>query len=208
MPESLFTRFSKWIRTRLGLLRVFRIYFYVVRVSGYIIPPRDVRKKKRYDPKTPIQWELSFEERPFFRTLLSNKEEAYAKFEDGLRALVREQEKRSIIEFAFKGAKTDSDDAVFIDAEEMPQTILNRYLMMATEKQEEKYRKEGKVQVAGEPDFVIEAMDFEPVDYIDVPEDRIKEFQAEDMYILKLFRPEEVDEEPYDSWKGEWTHEL
>jgi len=40
--------------------RVYRIYMYEVRVSGVVIPPKEVQRKTRYKETTLIQFEISF----------------------------------------------------------------------------------------------------------------------------------------------------
>jgi hypothetical protein len=198
----------EWIRRRMGLLKVFRIYVYVVRLSGYVIPPHDVRKKPRtqYAPKTPIQWELSFEEGTFFRTITGDYREAIKKYESSLAELVREQEVRSIEEFAFRPTIQ-----VDIDVLKIPQKTIEKYLRYGRYKSKKKETAEelvrkGKIEISGRPEFVIEAIDFEPMRFFDVSEDRLREFKATDDFIFKLIRPE--DTEPYQQWSGEFTHPL
>jgi hypothetical protein len=198
----------EWVKRRLGILKVFRIYVYVVRLSGYTIPPADVRKKARreYNPKTPIQWELSFEEGTFFRTLTENLRDAAKRYEDDLRELVREQERRAIEEFSFR-------PTIAVDIEEfkIPQKTVEAFLKYgryASKRKEtaEDLVKRGQIEVSGRPDFVIQAVDFEPVRFIDISEDKLREFRATDNFIFKLFRPE--DESPYQQWRGDFSHEL
>lgn len=193
--------FVDWIRARIGRPRGVRIYFYVVRVSGYTIPPHDVRRKTRgrYNPKTPIQWEMSFEDRPFFRTTIANYKEAIEKHEPELRALVREQEKKAIEHFAFK-------PTIPIPSDQLSQSTINNFLLICSKNQEDEYNKTGDIFICGQPEFVISAIDFEPADFADVPRSRIREFKATDIYTFKLIRPEE--DEAYQDWKGEWEHDL
>lgn len=191
------------IRRRIGLIRVYRIYCYEVRVSGYVIPPADVRKKVRYIKGTCIQFELSFEEKPYFRTFISDFRIAKERYEKELKDLVEEQEKRAIEEFAFT-------PTIEIDTSEVPvpQKMLRKFFEVASSSAMLSYERSGRrvIRICGRPKFVVEAIDFEPIEFFDVEEGRIREGKALDRAIFKLYRP--YDDEPYIQWRVEFLHDL
>jgi hypothetical protein len=207
MPESFIERIKRFmglladtIRKRIGLIRVYRIYCYEVRVSGFVIPPSDVRKRDIYRPYTCIQFELSFEERPYFRTLISNFKDAKDRYEKELEKLVSEQEERAIKEFAFR-------PTIRVEAKKYPE-LVDKFLRVASDKDMEEYERSGGryIKIPDRPKFVVEAIDFEEVEFFDVEEGKIKEFKAFDDGIFKLYRP--YDEMPYIQWRVPFLHDL
>ncbi|MCS7106236.1 MAG: hypothetical protein NZ942_02890 [Candidatus Aenigmarchaeota archaeon] len=210
MPEGFVERIRRFmgllaesIRRRIGLIRVHRIYCYEVRISGYVIPPEDVRKKERYRRTTCIQFELSFEERPYFRTFISDFKTAKERYEKELKELVEEQERRAIEEYAFR--PTIPFD---ISKVKVHKKIIDKFLLYSSYDQQKIYEMSGGkiIAICGRPKFVVEAIDFEPVEFFDVEEGKIKEGKALDSAIFKLYRP--LDEEPYKQWRIEFLHDL
>jgi len=208
VPESFIERIKRFmglladtIRKRIGLIRVYRIYCYEVRVSGYVIPPKPVRRKDFYKPYTCIQFELSFEERPYFRTLISNFKDAKERYEKELEYLVKEQEQRAVREFAFNPTEK-------VEASKYPD-LVRKFLRVASREDLEMYELSGGkyIKIPGRPEFVIEAIDFEEVEYFDVEEGKLKEFKALDDGIFKLYRPYE-EEVPYMQWRVPFLHDL
>lgn len=196
-------RFADWVRKKLGLLRVFKIYMYVVRVSGVVMPPREFRKKEVYRRDTQIQFELSFEEEPYFRTLIDNFRDAQTKFEPELRDLVKNQETK-IIQLPYTQSPFSWSEEISADI--VTQTTINNFLRVANTKDMTNFETKRIIKVPARPEFVVQAVDFEPVDSFEVTEDKIKDFQAIDTFIMKLYRPNE--EEEYRSWSGEFLHAL
>ena len=203
MPDSILSRLATFLRRRLGLLRIITVYMYVVRVSGIVLPPPAFRKKDIYKKETHIQFELSFEEEPYFRTVTEDLKEAQARFERELRELVKAQENKiPILPY------TDSPFSWSekISADIITQMTINNFLRVASEKDRTEYETKKIVKVPAKPDFVVEAVDFEPMESFEVTEDKIKTFESIDTFIFKLYRPNE--EEEYRAWRGEFLHAL
>jgi len=203
MPDGIFGRFAEWVRKKLGLLRVFKVYMYVVRVSGVVMPPPEFRKKDVYKKETQIQFELSFEEEPYFRTLLDNIRDAQTRFESELRSLVKNQESKIQLLPYTQSPFSWSEK---ISADIITQTTINNFLKVATEKDKAEYETKRIVKIPAKPEFVVQAVDFEPVESFEVTEDKIKTFESIDTFIFKLYRPNE--EEEYRAWRGEFLHAL
>jgi hypothetical protein len=203
LPDSILGRFSEWIRRRLGLLRVFRIYRYDVRVSGIVLPPKEFRKKVSYSRTTPIQFEISFEEEPYFRTLLEFVREAETKYEAELRELVKNQE-RIITQLPYLQSPLGWSEKV--SAEIITQETINKFLRVATDKDKKDFETKRVVKVPARPELVVEAVSFTPVDSFEVTEDKIKTFEAIDSFVFKFYRPNE--EEEYWARRGEFLHSL
>jgi len=212
MPDGFFERFREatrkfieTLRKKMGLVRVFKIYMYEVRASGYVIPPKEVRKKtlSDYKPESMIQFELSFETEPFFRSMIESHVEARRRFEDEILDLVRKQEERSMERKAFSWW-------VKVPATAVPQRLLSEYLKYATPREKELLRKEGLVEIVGRPTFVVEKMNFTPVGSFEVSGDLLKRFEAIDTFIFKLYRtPEDMESDSdYIHWEGEFLHGL
>ena len=206
MPDGFFERFREatrkfieTLRKKMGLVRVFKIYMYEVRASGYVIPPKEVQKKRHYKKESMIQFELSFETEPFFRSMIESHIEAKRRYEREIEDLVRKQEERSMEKRAFTWF-------IKVPATAVPQRLLSEYLRVATPREKEEYRKSGLIEIAARPTFAIEAIDFAPVESFEVRGDMIKEFKAIDTFVFKLYRPNEsVD---YMHWEGEFLHDL
>jgi hypothetical protein len=192
-------RVREAIARRIMPPKVVTVYSYVVRASGYAEPPREMQRKKRYKRETLIQFELSFEESPYFRTLTADHKEAEKTFGDALKDLVADQE---IVAFRKRAIY-----ASLIKAEEIPEETLQSYLRGASVEEKTRYKEEKKIFMPkGKSTFVVTAIDFEPIEMIEVPEDRIPERRASDIFYFKLYRPNE--EEEFDLWRGEWIHDL
>jgi hypothetical protein len=185
----------KSIRKRIGVLRVYRIYQYEVRCSGYVLPPKEVRKNKDYSKTTVISFELSFETFPFFRTFTPAFSDARKRFESELIDLVRNQEKRTIeydvFSYPTRVPLGSGDMAKFLGLKP---------------KQRDEFMENFTMSKPVFPEFVVTAIDFEPVEFFDVDEGRLKEFRSIDSFIFKVYRP--MEETEYESWNGEFIHEL
>lgn len=209
--RKVFGRAIRRIRTALGLPvgvpppvppippAVYRVYMYEVRASGHVIPPKEVQKKRRYRRETVIRFELSFEERPYFRTFISNLVDAKKRYESGLEDLVKEQEIRAIKESAFTYP-------VSVSAEVVSEKTLRAFLKTAKPEERKEYERTGKIKVIGRATFVIDTIDFEPVGFFDIPRERLKVFEARDRFIFKLYRP--LEDIEYISWEDEYLHGL
>lgn len=190
------------IRKRVGLARKIRIYSYIVRVSGYVLPPKESRKKTKYSRKTVIQFELSFEETPYFRTITGDYKLVKDKYEDELRSLVMEQERTIAEDFAITPTE-EIDPKQF----NVPQSVILKFLRVASKKAEDEFRTRGVIKVvAGKPLMNVDAVDFEPMGFFDIDQERIREGLSTDIFNLKLYRPNE--EEEYWHKEGKFTHDL
>jgi hypothetical protein len=210
IPEGVLGRLATFLRRRLGLLRVVKIYMYVVRVSGIVLPPKEFRKKTSYKRETQIQFELSFEEEPYFRNLNEDRHEAQRRFEAELVGLVKNQENK-IEQLPYLNSPFAWSNKV--SAEEVSQTTIDNFLKTATTKDIQEYGVKGVIKVPAKPEFIVQAVSFAPVsvetggaDSFEVTEDKIKTFEAIDTFIFKLYRPNEDEE--YRSWSGEFLHAL
>jgi len=201
-----FDRFITSIKTRLGIVKIYRVYMYVVRVSGVVYPPQDFRKKSP-SRDTAIQFELSFEDAPYFRTLTENYRVAEKRFDGELRSLVTEQEvaSRSVKSEAF------GELGAFSWRKDEPAPTgktLRDYLNIISDTEKERVMRTGMIKIPARPEFYIDTINFEPVDFIDVPSDRIKEFKSTDTFIFKIYRAGDTPEEAFNSWRDEFTHDL
>jgi hypothetical protein len=199
---------------RLIAPRMVRVYQYVVRVSGRVEPPTVVQRKKPRE-QTEIQFELSFEAPPFFRTLIADFKEAQRKFEPELLALVSQQEltatrMRSPVMFAQGVFSWTAEKAVEEAIAEIGfapvQRLITEFLATATEPEKARFEMERKIRVPLRPKFVVTAVDFEPFGFIDVPEDMIRLRKAVDEFVFKLYRPDETV--PFVMWRGSFEHSL
>ena len=204
--DGLISKIAEWLKYRLGLVRYVRIYCYVVRVSGIVLPPVPLRKKSDWQyltSESPIKFELSFEETPFFRTVIADWKEAQKRYDGELRELVKNEERK-----AGEAPIGSTPFAWFIkaDASLLPVRKLEEFLAVADPEQKKEYQRTGKIMVAARPEYVIMAMDFEPVESFEVRSEKIRQFEAIDTYFFKLYRPDE--DEPYRQYTGEFLHKL
>jgi len=204
-----------------GIIRKpIRIFRYEVRVSGYVEPPSEV-KRKPTEPKSAIQFELSFEgvRSDYFRTMIDKPEEAEKRYDKELRELVREQELVAISLRSPRAGKISLFSwRVAENVEEVERRIgkrraeklITEFLESATAKEESEFKRKGIIKINLRPKFVITAMSFEPVDFIDVPADRIVEGMADDRFVFKLYRSpaDAIEDNYYASFDGVFTHEL
>lgn len=206
IPEGILGRFAGWIRKKLGLLRVFKIYMYDVRVSGIVLPPEEFRKKpttQYFREKTPIQFEISFEEEPYFRTLTEFPIEAEKRFTAELEELAKNQEK-IITQMPYLESPFSWSEKV--PADTVTQETINKFLRVATDKDKKDFETKGIIKVPAKPELVVKAVSFTPVDSFEVTEDKIKSFESIDTFIFKFYRP--MEEEEYWARKGEFLHSL
>jgi len=203
---GLIDAFSRWFRKlREGFYkgikpkRVWRIYMYEVRVSGYVIPPKSSQRKTRYSSTTTIQFELSFEERPYFRTFISDPLACERRYGNELENLVKALEKHPKIR------------RLFTYFEQIPKSQLTLEDFMAVAESRRVVLSAGPndlIKVFGKPKFVVTAISFEPVGYFDVSEDEfpIVKGEASDTFIFKTYRPNE--DVPYAEVEDEFIHSL
>ena len=179
-----------------------RIYTYVVRVSGYVLPPMESQRKKRgrqgMDKETVIQFELSFEDRPFFRTVIAKQTDAEMKYKNELAQLVRDQEDVALSKKAFSYPIPKSNKF------DMWEDYVN-----ATSLTKSKIRKDRPDEFTlGKPSFMVDAIGFEPTGYFDAPSNQLREFTAKDDFIFKIYRPEEYPEQSFNEWDDSFEHSL
>jgi hypothetical protein len=94
-----------------------------------------------------------------------------------------------------------------VEEEEVPRETLLGFLKFATPQQKERYESTKKILLSkGKAEFAIGAIDFEPVESFEVPENRLVTGTSTDTFIFKLYRPEE--EREFESWSGDFTHSL
>jgi hypothetical protein len=225
-PMQRIVDFFRGLGARLGVgPKKITIYQYETRLSGKVLPPADYKskKKKQREEKTLIQWELSFEssyepeqersgQPPFFRTLSATPKDAGRRFENVLRSLVTEQERKA----QFEISKVEGRIGSFSWYEErdinevktqINQKTLAEYLKSLGVGQQLKLEREGKLEVPMRPRFRVDNISFEPAQSIVITSDKIKEGKAIDTFYFKIYRPEEEDE-PYIYWRGEYLHDL
>jgi hypothetical protein len=211
MAESIFSRVWMGLRKRLGLIKVITIYQYVVRASGRVMSP--TQKKVNWAADTRIQFELSFEDDPFFRTITDNFRDAQKRFEADIVQLVKDQEKR------IEQLPVDRSPFAWnekVSKEEISEITLKRFLRFATEKEKIDYEKTGQVKKPAKPTFLVTAVDFEMADSFQVTSDKLKSFESQDTGVFKLYRwdDEHEDEDRLDAhwsgrrWKVEYLHAL
>jgi hypothetical protein len=191
------------IRRFLGLLKIYRIHRYVVRASGIVLPPKEFRKKTEYKPDTQIQFELSFEEEPYFRTLTEEYKVAQTRFESEITDLVRDQE-RHIERLPY--LRSPFSWYIEVNASFVTKEVLDKFLENATDKDMENYKTKNIIKIPARPIFAVSAVDFEYVDVFEVTEDKVRELKSIDTFMFKVYRPNE--EEEYWSRTGEFLHDL
>ena len=167
-----------------------------------------MRTGKTYEEKTLLQFELSFENSPFFRTMISDTKLAKERYATFLENLVREQEDAST---TVTSRITDQMGAFAwrqdTSRENIEQKTLLKFLSHMTEKDMERYEKTGLVKRPLTPQFIVVDIDFEPAGVIEISSDKLKEFKAKDIFIFKVYRPEEYPED-FNHWEGEAEHDL
>jgi G3E family GTPase len=199
--QSIFQRVTGYVRKLLGL-ETYKIYRYVVRASGIVVPPVKRKKNaKQRKEKTHIQWELSFEEAPYFRTFTAREDSPspQKRYENFITETVRAQEVEAMRRKVFTWF-------VERDAEEVSTGELQRYLNNPQRGEDKKLEEKSQINEYQRPHFEIQAIDFEPFDSFTVPADQIKKGMSDDGFRLKLYRPNE--DESYQDWRGTAEHQL
>jgi hypothetical protein len=215
-----YDRIVSWFRARFGrrppappllppverIPPVIKIYAYNVTVSGMVLPPIESLRKKaeRLDKDTVIQFELTFEDNPFFRTAIDKWDDAQKRFENELKELVKEQETRSM-----KSPRTGKPAFSYAVPSQENRKLLADYLE-ATSLEKRKMRKESPDEFAsGRPSFMVVDVAFQEAGHIDVPSNRLREFKAVDEYYFAVYRPEDIEKkDPIDHWDGSFEHSL
>jgi hypothetical protein len=214
-------RIAEWIgavaeaiRRRLGIKRYYTIYQYVVRASGWVEPPKEM-KRKETDPLSAIQFELSFETAPFFRTFLDNYEKAMEKYEGEIEALVKEQEVKAM---RFRPPALGYVKPMITSVYLVPKDVLEEIKKELSKEELERMATTGLVRwrMPLRPTFHINKIDFEPYGSFDVEVERVKEGKAVDVWVFKLYRPDEIEEKPTEKelrrrgwiWSGAHLHDL
>jgi hypothetical protein len=181
-----------------------RIYSYVVRVSGYILPPAESLRKKaqNLDKDTVIQFELSFEDRPFFRTSVGKNTDCEMRYKNELKQLVKDQEIVSVQKKAFSYQSPKSNMWELWEDYNSASSTGKRNIR-------KDYPEEFTL---GRPTFMVDdsAISFEPEAYMDVPSNRLREFKATDEFVFKIYRTtqEHANDDDFNRWDGKWEHGL
>jgi len=194
--ERFLGRIPRVIRRR---PRVYRIYMYEVRVSGVVIPPKEVQRKTRYKETTLIQFEISFEDRPYFRTFTDNPIDAERRYRPILEDLAKQLERHPSVRKCF---------TYFV---EIPKSQMTMQDYLSSPEPKDVIRRAGPntlIKVFGKPTLVVKDVSFEPVGYFDVSEDEfpIIKGEASDTFIFKVYRPNE--DIPYAEVEDEFIHPL
>jgi len=201
----------------------YRVYMYSITINGYIIPPEPNRRKRvpgplkivyemteeegkpklvargapvQYLPDTTLQFEISFEIAPYFRSLIRPEE-----FETWFVNYILDDLVSSAEIMAAK-------NKAFTYYTEVPVERARNLLEFIRDKTitEVKEMKTGLVKISTVPYFVVKDLSIVVEGYFDVSERILKRFEAIDTVTLRLFRPDEVV--PYFEISYEYVHTL
>jgi len=197
----------------------YRVYMYSITINGYIIPPESNRRKRisgplkvvyeyaegkirakgvpvQYFPDTTLQFEISFETIPFFRSLIRPED-----FETWFVSNILDDLVSSAEIMAAK-------HKAFTYYVELPVEQAKNLLEFVRDKTitEIKEMRVGTVRISTIPSFIVSSLSINFEGYFDVSERILKKFEAIDSVILRLFRPEESI--PYYELQFEYLHSL
>jgi hypothetical protein len=202
------TLWERFLR-RLGFRKQIRVYQYEVHFSGVVIHPKSFGNVAKFKKsKTPLQWEISFEENPYFRTVTADENEALRRFEDDIISLIRQQEvKISNLPI------TDSPFGRWFEEakkEEANTKQLRDFLLSSGEKDREYFENTGKLKVPPKVHFEVDDMSFDAVSSFLVPTNRLKTGEAVDSFKFLIKPPaEEIERNrPIKTYTGEFIHSL
>jgi len=210
MPEGRFPFISTVIDKIADFFsKKYRVYMYSITINGYIIPPEANRRKRipgplkvvyevieeegkqklvakgrptAYLPDTTLQFEISFETAPFFRSIVRPEYFEHWFVNNILDDLISSAE---II-----AAKNKA----FTYYVEMPVERVRNLLDFVRDKTitEIKEMKVGTVRISTIPTFVAKDLSINVEGYFDVSERILKRFEAIDTATIRLFRPDEL----------------
>lgn len=201
----------------------YRVYMYSITINGYIIPPEPNRRKKvsgpvkvvyeiveeegkqklvargtptQYLPDTTLQFEISFEITPYFRSIIRPEHFEYWFIKNILDDLIASAEMMA------------AKNKAFTYYVELPVEKARNLLEFIRDKTitEVKEMKTGTVKVSTIPTFVVKDMSIVFEGSFDVSEKILKRFEAIDTVIVRIFRPDEL--EPYWEFTFEYLHSL
>lgn len=174
----------------------YTIYCYIVTINGWIEPPDENKRKASYYSDTTLQFEISFEDSPYFRCMIG--EDYYMKefIKSILRDLVGSAEYICTLNKAFTYYK------------QLPkgQVPLVEYIRDLTKYEVLKVDDSFFVKVSTKPIFHVSSFSFKKVGKFVVSERILKEFEAVDTATVRVFRPGDID--PYFEFKFEYLHKL
>jgi hypothetical protein len=208
-----------------------RLYFWRVTYSGTVIEPEEVRRK-RPEEATRIQWELTFEDPPFFRSFSSSEEEVFRRYDRAIRELVKEQELKSatwVSKSRRLGAFTWSR---WVDARKVPEALRKIYERLNLTEEEKEMLERGIMKVPLIPTFRVDDWSIEmalaPVELPPPPPvgilERLRRWilrlmgrpvpeapavtTARDRYRFALYRPPFDRDDLIAEWEGDFVHDL
>jgi len=208
-----------------------KIYFWRVTYSGTVIEPEEVRKKKA-EEATRIQWELTFEEPPFFRSFSSSEEEVFKRYDRLIRELVKEQELKSATWVSRNRRLGAFTWFKWVDAKKAPEALKKIYERMNLTEEEKEMLEKGIIKVPLIPTFRIDDWSIEmalaPIEIAPPPPtgflEKLKAWilkmmgrpykppvtvtTAQDRYKFALYRPPFDREDLIAEWSGDFIHDL
>jgi hypothetical protein len=207
-----------------------KIYFWRITYSGVVEEPTEVKKKG--EEATKVQWELTFEDPPFFRSFSSSSEAVLKRYDTAIRELIKEQELKSAIWVSKNkrlGAFTWSK---WVDAKKAPASLIRIYEKLSLTKEEKEMYAKGIIKVPLIPHFRVDDYSIEkalePLEIAPPPPtgylERLKAWvlklmgkpykpavtvtTAQDRYRFAVYRPPFDRTDKIAEWDGDFIHDL
>lgn len=173
----------------------YTIYCYVVTINGWIEPPDENKRKVSYYADTTLQFEISFEDYPFFRAMVT---------EDNMKTFIR-----SLLKDLVESAEyVCTVNKAFTYYTQLPkgQVPIVEFIRNLTRYEILKVEDTYFVKVSTKPIFHVRSFSYKMVEKFTVSERILKEFEAIDTATIRIFRPGDI--EPYFEFKFEYLHKL
>lgn len=208
-----------------------KIYFWRVTYSGTVTEPPEVRRKKA-EEATRIQWELSFEEPPFFRSFSASEEEVFKRYDGAIRELIKEQELKSAMWVTRKKRLGAFSWFKWVDVRKVPEALKKIYEGLELTEEEKEMLAKGLIKVPLIPTFRVDDYSIEralapleikpppPVGILEKLKDWIRRMMrkpvevpppvrtAQDRYKFSLYRPPFDETDKIAEWDGDFVHDL
>ena len=208
-----------------------KVYFWRVTYSGTVEEPEEVRRKKP-EEATRCQWELTFEDPPFFRSFSSSEEEVVSRYDRLIRQLIREQELKSATWVSRNKRLGAFTWFKWVDVKKVPVALRRIYERLnLTEEEKEMYEK-GIMKVPLIPHFRVDDYSvekaLEPIEIAPPPPvgilERLRAWilrlmgrpykppititTAQDRYRFSIYRPPFDRTDLIAEWEGDFVHDL
>lgn len=185
------------------------LYFYRVVISGVVIEPKEVSTGKGSDA-TRINFELAFEDPPFFRSFEDSEDKVFRKYRKDFEDLVKAMEIFSIRcrydRIVRGGRKTIGafNWKVYVPINKVSKSYLDLIKKLDLSEEDRRMLAQGYVFVPLKPEFSIRDISIEKAMERKVVPAYLS--KAKDVFVFRLFRAGDID--PYFEYRDEFVHSL